>query len=128
MFEIGAERGFSSRHLMRAVSTLLVLVVLYIALALSLRGVPPYLSMAAYAVVLVFVYSAAELRGRVWPRIPPARHVLAVRVVAAFGGVAGVMSGLTLLGGDHRGAHSRRRGGLAATLAARFVLAPLVGP
>jgi len=51
MFEIGAERGFSSRHLMRAVATLLVLVVLYIALALSLRGVPPYLSMALYSVV-----------------------------------------------------------------------------
>jgi len=71
MFEIGAERGFSSRHLMRAVSTLLVLVVLYIALALSLRGVPPYLSMAAYTVVLAVVYTAAELRGRVWARISP---------------------------------------------------------
>ena len=129
MFEIGAERGFSSRHLMRAVSTLLVLVVLYIALALSLRGVPPYLSMAAYAVVLVLVYSAAELRGRVWPRIPPARHVLTVRVIAAFGGVAGVMSGLTLLGGRPVAAIiAGVVGALAATLAARFVLAPLVGP
>ncbi len=129
MFEIGAERGFSSRHLMRAVSTLLVLVVLYIALALSLRGVPPYLSMAAYTVVLAVVYTAAELRGRVWARISPARHALMVRVVAALGAIGGLVSAFTFVGARPLpvvlGAVA---GALAATLVARFVLAPLVGP
>ena len=70
---------------MRAVSTLLVLVVLYIALALSLRGVPPYLSMAAYAVGLAFVYAAAELRGRGWQRMSPSLQALIVRAVTGVG-------------------------------------------
>jgi cell division protein FtsW (lipid II flippase) len=129
MFEIGAERGFSGRHLMRAVSTLLVLVVLYIALALSLRGVPPYLSMAAYTVVLAVVYTAAELRGRVWARISPARHALMVRVVGALGAISGLVSAFAFVGARPLpvvlGAVA---GALAATLVARFVLAPLVGP
>ncbi|HUQ82733.1 MAG TPA: hypothetical protein VM076_16400 [Gemmatimonadaceae bacterium] len=129
MFEIGAERGFSSRHLLRAVTTLLVLVVLYIALALSLRGVPPYLSMAAYAVVLVFVYSAAEVRGRVWPRISRTRHAVIVRAVAIVGGVAGLLGGFAALGGQLLPVVAAGvAGALGATLAARFVLAPLVGP
>jgi cell division protein FtsW (lipid II flippase) len=129
MFEIGAERGFSSRHLMRAVSTLLVLVVLYIALALSLRGVPPYLSMAAYSVILVFVYTAAELRGRVWQRMAPAQHTVIVRSVAALGGVGGVLAALTVLGPRLVPAIvGLVAGALAAGLAVRFVLAPLVGP
>jgi len=129
MFEIGAERGFASRHLVRAVSTLLVLVVLYIALALSLRGVPPYLSMAAYTVGLVFVYAAAELRGRVWRRIAPARHALIVRAVAALGGVGGALAALTVLGARPVPVVSAGvAGALLATLAVRFVLAPLVSP
>jgi cell division protein FtsW (lipid II flippase) len=129
MFEIGAERGFSSRHLLRAVSTLLVLVVLYIALALSLRGVPPYLSMAAYTVVLAFVYVAAELRGRVWPRVSPSRHALIVRAIAALGAAGGALGALTVLG-DRLALviGAGVAGALAAALAARFVLAPLVGP
>ena len=129
MFEIGAERGFSSRHLMRAVSTLLVLVVLYIALALSLRGVPPYLSMTGYAVVLAFLYAAAELRGRVWPRISHGRHALLVRAGAALGTVGGLLGGLVAFG--ERPLPVLMAGVAAAltvTLATRFVLAPLVGP
>jgi cell division protein FtsW (lipid II flippase) len=129
MFEIGAERGFSSRHLMRAVSTLLVLVVLYIALALSLRGVPPYLSMAAYTVVLVFVYAAAELRGRVWQRMSPSLHALIVRAVTALGVVGGLLGALTLVGAKLIPVLlGGVAGGLAAALVIRFVLAPLVGP
>lgn len=129
MFEIGAERGFASRHLVRAVSTLLVLVVLYIALALSLRGVPPYLSMAAYTVALVFVYGAAELRGRVWRRIAPARHALIVRAAAVLGGAGGALAALTVLGAKMVPVGSAGvAGALMATLAARFVLAPLVSP
>ena len=129
MFEIGAERGFSNRHLLRAVSTLLVLVVLYIALALSLRGVPPYLSMAAYSVVLVFVYAAAELRGRVWQRMSPYRHALVVRGAALAGAVAGALAALSLLGARPLPVVvGTIAGSLAAMLAARFVLAPLVGP
>jgi cell division protein FtsW (lipid II flippase) len=129
MFEIGAERGFSSRHLMRAVSTLLVLVVLYIALALSLRGVPPYLSMAAYSVVLVVVYVAAELRGRVWPRMAPSMHRLIVRSGTAAGAVAGLLGALSLAGLRPLPAIiGGVAGALAAALGMRFVLAPLVGP
>jgi cell division protein FtsW (lipid II flippase) len=129
MFEIGAERGFASRHLMRAVSTLLVLVVLYIALALSLRGVPPYLSMAAYSVVLLFVYAAAELRGRVWQRMAPTQHALIVRGVTAVGGVGGLIAALTVFGLNLLTAFvGLVAGALAAALGARFVLAPLVGP
>ena len=129
MFEIGAERGFSSRHLMRAVSTLLVLVVLYIALALSLRGVPPYLSMAAYAVVLTFVYAAAELRGRVWQRIPRDRHTLLVRVGAGIGAVGGLLGGIAAFGGRPLAVIlASIAGGLSGILGARFLLAPLVGP
>jgi len=129
MFEIGAERGFSSRHLLRAVSTLLVLVVLYIALALSLRGVPPYLSMTAYSVVLVFVYAAAELRGRVWQRMSPARHALAVRGAAILGAVGGALAALSLLGPHPLPVViGTAAGSIAATLAVRFVVAPLVGP
>jgi cell division protein FtsW (lipid II flippase) len=129
MFEIGAERGFSSRHLMRAVSTLLVLVVLYIALALSLRGVPPYLSMAAYSVVLVFVYAAAELRGRVWQRMAPAHHTLAVRVVGGLGVAGGLLGTLSVFGAKPVPvALGALAGGLGAVLATRFVLAPLAGP
>jgi len=129
MFEIGAERGFSSRHLMRAVTTLLVLVVLYIALALSLRGVPPYLSMAAYSVVLLFVYTAAELRGRVWHRMPPAQHRLIIRVVAATGALVGLLIGLTLGGpGVAPSIVGTVGGAVAGALATQFVLAPLVGP
>lgn len=129
MFEIGSERGFSGRHLMRAVSTLLVLVVLYIALALSLRGVPPYLSMAAYTVVLVFIYAAAETRGRVWPRIAAARHALIVRVVGVVAAVAAGLGAVAVLG--FRVAPviaATLAGGIAGVLAVRFVLAPLVGP
>ena len=129
MFEIGTERGFSSRHLVRAVATLLVLVVLYIALALSLRGVPPYLSMTAYTVLLVFVYVAAELRGRVWPRITMARHAFIVRIGAALGATGGALGALSALGGRMLPiVYAAIAGGLIATLAARFVLAPLVGP
>ena len=129
MFEIGSERGFSSRHLLRAVSTLLVLVVLYIALALSLRGVPPYLSMAAYSVLLVFVYTAAELRGRVWQRMSPAHHTLIVRVVAVTGAVGGALGALSILGGRVLPVlYASVAGGIVGALAARFVLAPLVGP
>jgi cell division protein FtsW (lipid II flippase) len=129
MFEIGAERGFSSRHLMRAVTTLLVLVVLYIALALSLRGVPPYLSMAVYSVVLLFVYTAAELRGRVWQRMPPAQHKLVVRIATAAGAVGGLLAGLALIGPQVMPAIiGTAAGALGAALAARFALAPLVGP
>jgi len=129
MFEIGAERGFSSKHLMRAVSTLLVLVVLYIALALSLRGVPPYLSMAAYSVVLVFVYTAAELRGRVWQRMAPAHHARIVRVVAVLGAVGGLLASLMVIGPNPVPVIAGGVAGtLAGVLAARFVLAPLVGP
>jgi cell division protein FtsW (lipid II flippase) len=129
MFEIGAERGFSSRHLMRAVSTLLVLVVLYIALALSLRGVPPYLSMAAYSVALVFVYVAAELRGRVWRRMAAKRYALIVRAVTGAGGLGGLVVALVVLRpGLVPAALAGVAGALAALLAIRFVLAPLVGP
>ena len=129
MFEIGAERGFSSRHLMRAVATLLVLVVLYIALALSLRGVPPYLSMALYSVVLLFAYAAAELRGRVWPRMAPRHYRLAVRVAAAIGALGGLLVGLTLASpGIALGIVGMVGGGVATALATRFALAPLVGP
>jgi len=129
MFEIGAERGFASRHLMRAVATLLVLVVLYIALALSLRGVPPYLSMALYSVVLLFAYAAAELRGRVWPRMSPAHHRLAVRVATVVGAVGGLLAGLTLIApGIVSAAIGTVGGAVVAALATRFALAPLVGP
>jgi cell division protein FtsW (lipid II flippase) len=129
MFEIGAERGFSSRHLMRAVTTLLVLVVLYIALALSLRGVPPYLSMAAYSVALLFVYTAAELRGRVWQRMPAAQHKVIVRAATVVGAIAGLLAGLTLVGSSAAsGMVGTAAGALAAALAVRFALAPLVGP
>ena len=129
MFEIGAERGFSNRHLMRAVSTLLVLVVLYSALALSLRGVPPYLSMAAYSVVLLFVYAAAELRGRVWHRMPPAQHRLVIRVVTATGALGGLLAGLTLGGpGVVLAIVGMVGGAVMSALATQFVLAPLVGP
>jgi len=129
MFEIGAERGFASRHLLRAVSTLLVLVVLYIALALSLRGVPPYLSMAAYTVVLAFVYLTAELRGRVWQRISLARHTRIVRAAAAIGVVGGALGALSLLGGRPLlVVYGAVAGGLLAVLSTRFALAPLVSP
>ena len=129
MFEIGAERGFSSRHLLRAVSTLLVLVVLYIALALSLRGVPPFLSMAAYSTLLVFVYTAAELRGRVWQRMSPSRCALIVRIAAATGAVGGALGALSVLGGRVLPViYASIAGGILGALAARFVLAPLVGP
>jgi len=129
MFEIGAERGFSSRHLMRAVATLLVLVVLYIALALSLQGVPPYLSMALYSGVLLFAYAAAEIRGRVWPRMAPGRYKLAVRVAAMAGAIAGLLAGLTLVSaGLWSATIGTIAGAAAAALATRFVLAPLVGP
>ena len=47
-------------------------------------------TVAAYSVVLVFVYAAAEVRGRVWQRLAPARHSLIVRIVAATGAVAGL--------------------------------------
>ena len=129
MFEIGAERGFSSRHLMRAVSTLLVLVVLYIALALSLRGVPPYLSMTAYTVVLVIAYTAAELRGRVWQRIPAARHALLVRATTVVGAVGASLGGLAVLGARVVPVIlTGVAGALVAALVARIVLAPLVSP
>ena len=129
MFEIGAERGFSSRHLMRAVATLLVLVVLYIALALSLQGVPPYLSMALYSVVLLFGYAATEIRGRVWPRMAPRHYKVAVRVAAIVGAIGGLLAGLTLVSAGLWSAAIGAVGGAAvAALATRFVLAPLVGP
>jgi cell division protein FtsW (lipid II flippase) len=129
MFEIGAERGFSSRHLMRAVTTLLVLVVLYIALALSLRGVPPYLSMALYSVVLLFAYAAAELRGRVWQRMPVPLYRLVLRVATIAGALGGLLFGLTLVSPGVVSAIVGTVGGaVAAALATRFTLAPLVGP
>jgi len=114
---------------MRAVATLLVLVVLYIALALSLRGVPPYLSMALYSVVLLFAYAAAELRGRVWPRMAPRHYRLAVRVAAAIGALGGLVVGLTLASpAIALGIVGMVGGGVATALATRFALAPLVGP
>jgi cell division protein FtsW (lipid II flippase) len=114
---------------MRAVATLLVLVVLYIALALSLRGVPPYLSMALYSVVLLFAYAAAEIRGRVWPRMPPGHYELAVRVAAIIGAIGGLLAGLTLVSAGILSAIAGAVGGAAAAaLATWFVLAPLVGP
>jgi len=114
---------------MRAVATLLVLVVLYIALALSLRGVPPYLSMALYSVVLLFAYAAAELRGRVWPRMSPRHYRLAVRVAAAIGALGGLLVGLTLASpGIALGSVGMVGGGVATALATKFALSPLVGP
>ena len=96
MYEIGAERGFASRHLVRAVSTLLVLVVLYIALALSLRGIPPYLSVTLYAVALAAVYAAAEVRGRTRARLSAARHRLIVRASALLGAGGGFIGALAM--------------------------------
>jgi cell division protein FtsW (lipid II flippase) len=129
MFEIGAERGFSSKHLMRTVSTLLVLVVLYIALALSLRGVPPYLSMAAYSVFLMFTYAAAEVRGRVRRRISSALHGRIGQGAAIVGAIGGLLAGITVLNGAIVPIIAASVvGALACALATRFVIAPLVGP
>ena len=110
MFEIGAERGFSSRHLMRAVATLLVLVVLYIALALSLRGVPPYLSMALYSVVLLFVYAAAEVQRKgLAPDVAGAPQAGRAESPRSRRGRVDLLAGLTLVVPGDRASDHRRR-------------------
>jgi hypothetical protein len=130
MLELGAERGFARRHLIRAVVTLLVLVVLYIALALSVRSVPPYLSITLYGLAAVVVYAWAEARDRVRPRLP-------ARVVRTATGAAAAIAGVLALLVVSEWRPSLGIGtllvaaaatSLAAAAAVRMVLAPFVRP
>ncbi|MDF1506535.1 hypothetical protein PYV61_26505, partial [Roseisolibacter sp. H3M3-2] len=85
--------GFGRRHLARSVLALLVLVALYVALALSPRGVSTLLSLAAYAGAVAWVHLLVRERAQLRPRMAVPRAVVLARAVGA---AVGALGGLAI--------------------------------
>jgi cell division protein FtsW (lipid II flippase) len=92
--------GFGRRHLARSVLALLVLVALYVALALSPRGVSTLLSLAAYAGAVAWVHLFVRERAELRPRLALRRAWQVAAAAAAAGATAGLLAALLLRPGS----------------------------
>jgi cell division protein FtsW (lipid II flippase) len=117
--------GFGRRHLARSVLALLVLVALYVALALSPRGVSTLLSLAAYAGAVAWVHLFVRERAQLRPRMAPARALRLAGAAAAAGAALGALAMLLLRpAGALAPALGALAGGALAAAAAAAALLP----
>ncbi|GLC25823.1 hypothetical protein rosag_23360 [Roseisolibacter agri] len=109
--------GFGRRHLARSVLALLVLVALYVALALSPRGVSTLVSLVAYAGAVAWVHLFVRERAELRPRLAPARAARIAGIAAGVGAALGLLATLLL----------RPTSGIGALLGATVLGAALAG-